>query len=292
MWRTESEERRVQVRLQAFRFELRPDREQRHQMHRFAGSCRFVFNRALALQKELFELSGAHASYADLCAVLVDWKQDKETDWLNEAPSQALQQSLKNLDAAWTRRLDSLKKLEQGRIKRAQLMGEPVYKKKEKHASFRYPQGTCLEQNNNRILLPKLSWVRYRNSREVLGAVKNVTVSLAGGRWMVSIQTEREVEAPVHRSATAVGIDMGVVRLATLSEGTIYGPPNSFREHQAGLRKEAVTKFSFRFPTGRGPGFLGRRVAARTSIVGGGDHGEGTKNPTPWSRATAARLCQ
>src|SRR3984957_10537578 len=206
-------------------------------MLRFAGWCCFVFNRALALQKELFELSGGHASYADQCAVLVDWKQDKETDWLNEAPSQALQQSLKNLDAAWTRRLDSLKKLKQGRIKRAQLMGEPVFKKKEKHTSFRYPQGTCLEQNNNRILLPKLSWVRYRNSREVLGAVKNVTVSLAGGRWLGSIQTEREVEVPVHRSATAVDIDMGVVRLATLSEGTIYGPRNSFREHQAGLRK-------------------------------------------------------
>jgi hypothetical protein len=102
MWRTESEERRVQVRLQAYRFELRPDRNQRHPMRRFAGSCRSVFNRALGLQKELFELSGAHAGYADLCAVLVDWKQEKETDWLNEAPSQALQQSLKNLDAAGT----------------------------------------------------------------------------------------------------------------------------------------------------------------------------------------------
>jgi putative transposase len=68
------------------------------------------------LQKELFELSGAHAGYADLCAVLVDWKQEKETDWLNEAPSQALQQSLKNLDAAWARRLDSWKKLKLGRI--------------------------------------------------------------------------------------------------------------------------------------------------------------------------------
>ena len=81
-------------------------------MLRFAGSCRFVFNRALALQKELFELSGAHASYADLCAVLVDWKQDKETDWLNEAPSQVLRKAVsqKNLDAAWARRLDSLKK--------------------------------------------------------------------------------------------------------------------------------------------------------------------------------------
>jgi transposase len=116
MWRTKSEEGRVQVRLQVYRFELRPDRKQRHQMRGFAGSCGFVFNRALALQKELFELSGAHAGYADLCAVLVDWKQEKETDWLNEAPSQALQQSFKNLDAAWARRLDSWKKLKQGRI--------------------------------------------------------------------------------------------------------------------------------------------------------------------------------
>jgi putative transposase len=45
-------------------------------MRGFAGSCGFVFNRALALQKEWFELSGAHASCADLCAVLVDWKKD------------------------------------------------------------------------------------------------------------------------------------------------------------------------------------------------------------------------
>src|SRR6202044_3993820 len=51
------------------------------------------------------------------------------------------------------------------------------------------------------------------------------------------IQTEREVETPVHRSATAVGIDLGVVRLATLSDGTFYGPRNSFGQHKAGLQK-------------------------------------------------------
>jgi putative transposase len=42
-----------------------------------------------------------------------------------------------------------------------------------------------------------LGWVRYRNSREVLGAVKNVTVSVKQGKWFVSIQTEREVETPI-----------------------------------------------------------------------------------------------
>jgi putative transposase len=71
-------------------------------MRRFAGSCGFVFNRALALQKELFELSGPIP--ATRIGVLCWWTgsrtQDKETDWLSEAPSQALQPSLKNLDAA------------------------------------------------------------------------------------------------------------------------------------------------------------------------------------------------
>ncbi len=67
MQRTKNEQRRIQVRLQAYRFEWRPDRKQRHQMRAFAGSCGFVFNRALALPKELFELSGAHAVL--LCGV-------------------------------------------------------------------------------------------------------------------------------------------------------------------------------------------------------------------------------
>ncbi len=38
-------------RLQAFKYELQPNGEQQRAMRRFAGSCRFVFNKALALQK-------------------------------------------------------------------------------------------------------------------------------------------------------------------------------------------------------------------------------------------------
>ena len=42
-------------RLQAFKYELMPTGEQQRDMRRFAGSCRFVFNKALALQKERYE---------------------------------------------------------------------------------------------------------------------------------------------------------------------------------------------------------------------------------------------
>ncbi len=66
-----------------------------------------------------------------------------------------------------------------------------------------------LDQGNSRIFLPKLGWIRYRNSRLVLGEVRSATVSLRAGKWYVSILTSREVERPVPHGP-AVGIDVGV----------------------------------------------------------------------------------
>lgn len=67
----------------------------------------------------------------------------------------------------------------------------------------------------------------------MLGTVKNVTVSQSCGKWFVSIQTEREVA----QSTSAIGIDMGVARFTTLSDGTFYAPLNSFRRHEKALRR-------------------------------------------------------
>ncbi|MFO7808469.1 RNA-guided endonuclease InsQ/TnpB family protein [Guyparkeria sp.] len=63
-----------------------------------------------------------------------------------------------------------------------------------------------------RVFLPKLGWLRYRKSREVVGTVKNVTVSASGGKWFVSIQTEREVETGYHSASSIVGVDAGVAK--------------------------------------------------------------------------------
>jgi putative transposase len=64
-----------------------------------------------------------------------------------------------------------------------------------------------------------------------------VTVSRKGGHWFVAIQTEYEIDTPVHPSTTAIGIDMGVVKFATLSDGTVYLPLNSFKAMQSKLAK-------------------------------------------------------
>ncbi len=224
-------------RRQAFKFELRPTGEQQRRMLRFAGSCRFVFNKALALQKERYERGEKKLSYARLCKLLTEWRNSTETTWLADVPVHPLQQKLKDLERAYAHFF-------------AQRADFPQFKKKGRRDSFRYPDPKQIkvDQTNSRLFLPKLGWLRYRNSRHVLGMVKNVTVSQSGGKWLISIQTEREVEQAIPHG-DAVGIDMGIARFATLSDGTFYAPLNSFKRHETALRKaqqalSRKTKFS------------------------------------------------
>lgn len=193
-------------------------------MRRFAGCCRFVWNKALALEKDAYEANGKRLGYYELAGKLKDWKKEDDTSFLSEAHSQILQQVLKDLDRAYKNFF----------AKRADF---PRFKRKGIHDAFRYPQGFKLDEGNSRIFLPKIGYVRYRNSRKIEGTPKQVTVSLSAGRWFVSIQTEREVPEPVHTSQSAIGIDMGVACFATLSDGSCIKPLHSFRKHEKKLAK-------------------------------------------------------
>ena len=211
-------------RLQAYQFELRPNGEQQRDMRRFAGSCRFVYNKALALQKANHDAGLKYIGYVAMAANLPIWKREVGTEWLNDVPSQALQQTLKDLERAYTNFF----------TKRADF---PRFKKKGRSDSYRYPQGCQLDQSNSRVFLPKLGWLRYRHRRTALGTVKNITVSNNSGKWFMSVQTEREVEVPVSTATSAIGIDVGIKRFATFSNGKFLAPLNSFKKHEQRLAK-------------------------------------------------------
>jgi len=213
-------------RLQAFKYVLLPNGEQQRNMRRFAGACRFVFNKALALQKTNYEAGGKLISYVAMAKNLTEWRNGTETPWLKDAPVHPLQHALKDLERAYQNFF----------AKRAMF---PRFKRKGRRQSFRYPDANQfqIDQANNRIKLPKLGWIRYRNSRDVLGTAKNITISQSGDKWYASIQTEREVEQPVPSATSAVGIDMGIARFATLSDASYIAPLNSFKRHEARLRR-------------------------------------------------------
>lgn len=231
--------------LAAFKYELMPSGQQAHNMRRFAGSCRFVFNKALALQKERYESGEKKLGYAGLCKQLTEWRNGADTPWLKDSPIHPAQQALKDLELAYSNFF----------AKRADF---PRFKKKGNGDSFRYPdpKQIKLERENGRIFLPKLGWIRYRNSRLALGALRHVTVSSKGGKWFVSVLMRREVEQPLPHGPST-GIDVGIARFATLSDGTFLAPLNSFKKHEQRLAKyqrrmARKTKFSNNWKKAKG----------------------------------------
>src|SRR5208283_4011546 len=199
-----------------FKYRLKPHRFEETHMSKTAGCNRFVWNTMLAIQKERLDNNLSCLSYSKMAAVLIEMKA--EFEFLKEVHSQTLQQTLKDLDRAMKDAFD--KKF-------------PKFRKKGINEHFRYPQGFKL--NDNVVYLPKVGWLPFFKSRDVEGTAKNVTVSRNGKHWAVSIQTEMEIATPVHPSVTSAGIDMGIKRFATLSDGTFYEPLNSFKKLECKL---------------------------------------------------------
>ena len=222
-------------RKQAYLFELKPNGEQARLMRRTAGCARFVYNKALALQNEMYELSGKKHTRYQLDRLLTSWK--KQTPWLSEVPSHSLQQALVDLERGFQNFFK----------KRAEY---PKFHKKGRKESFRESDPACikLDQGNNRIRLLKFGWIPYRNRREVLGEVRSVTVKESCGKWFISISTSREVERPRHPSDSAVGLDWGVTRFFTLSNGQYenqLAPLKKFLPTLAKLQRRLARKKKF-----------------------------------------------
>jgi putative transposase len=135
------------------------------------------------------------------------------------APSQALQQSLRDLDRAFVNFFE-------GRA------SYPSFKKRAgPFPGIRWPQG--VELNGRCVWLPKLGWVKARLSRRIEGVIKNATVRFDGLHWYVAIQVEQEYSYPAKKPASSIGIDGGVaVSIATSDDRLIAMPVATDREER------------------------------------------------------------
>ena len=209
-------------------------------MRKIDGSCCFVFNKALSLQREGYEAGDKFINYVEMAKLLTQWRNSTETPWLKNAPCPPLQHSLKDADRSYKNFF----------AKRA---GFPRFKKRSSGSSFRYPDPKQfkLEETNNRVFLPKLGWMKYRNSRKVVGEVRNITVSTNGDKWFMSVQTQLEVKQPVTQTTSVIGIDVGIARFATMNDGSYIEPLHSFKKYKLHLAKHQRRKESPSFTEGR-----------------------------------------
>lgn len=190
-----------------------------------AGSCRYVWNFFLKRQEYRRKRGHYVESFQTMCLALTQLK--KYATFLQDADSTILQQTLKDLHRAY---MDGFDKNQPN--KRL-----PVIKKKFQCTnSFRYTQRVTII-HGDQVYLPKLGTFRFRKSRDIQGKIKNTTVSHSNGAWFVSFQTELLAPEPKHPSQSMVGVDLGVNKLATLSNGLYLSGNDSFRAHLKTLAK-------------------------------------------------------
>nr|WP_228939876.1 hypothetical protein [Photorhabdus thracensis] len=124
--------------------------------------------------------------------MLTGWKKTPEYAFLQEAYTDNLQQKLKDLHGAWRRCFD-----------KTLAAKAPVWKRKnDGRDSIRFVnfEKYCLLENR-RVRFPSgLGWIKFRQSQEVNGKIKNATISQSAGQWYVSFQVEIEAAEPHHEN--------------------------------------------------------------------------------------------
>lgn len=211
------------MKYRAYKYRLYPNGEQRVLISKHFGSCRFVYNYALAKKVKAYQTDGTNLSRFNIQADLPNMKKSEEYCWLKEVNSLSLQAALANLDSAYIKFFRERK-------------GFPKFKsKKDSKQSFSIPQNTKVDFENSRVFIPKFKGgIKARLHRTFSGVVKTSTITRnSTGKYFISILVEvDEPDIPMKPFCEnkAVGIDIGVKTFAVLSDGTDIPNPKHLKQ--------------------------------------------------------------
>ena len=218
----------------AYKFRLYPNDEQMVLINKTFGSARYTYNYYL----DKMINNGYVKPYANIQDYVDNLKY--ETTFLQEIDSIVIRQSLFNLDNAYQKMFNK-----QG--------GYPKFKSKyEKNSystvavygKYKDKEYCNIELNlqTRQIKLPKLKWVDirgYRNTDNINGKLKNATISKEQtGKYYVSILYEIPDIDIIIGSRTIVGIDIGIKKLLTLSDGTTIDNNKYIEKYQKRIKRK------------------------------------------------------
>lgn len=222
---------------------LYPNKDQRDQIEKTFGACRWVWNLALETKKAAWEYEKKSLSCTDLCKQLTVWKKTV-APWLYEVSNAALQQSLRDLDKAYQNFFR--------RVKRGEKPGYPKRKsRRASRQSYRVPCGVkgieVLDERH--IKLPKLGVVRFRETQPIEGRILSATIKrVPTGKYFVVLCCGEvpEPEMPMG-DVDILGVDAGIKEgaLMAMSNGKKVRNPKYLKQYEKQL-KRAQRKLSRR----------------------------------------------
>ncbi|MFF8227872.1 RNA-guided endonuclease InsQ/TnpB family protein [Streptomyces caelestis] len=207
----------------AFKYRFYPTDAQAAELSRTFGCVRKVYNMALAARTEAWARQ-ERVNYNQTSALLTAWKKTEGLAYLNEVSSVPLQQALRHLQTAFANFF----------AKRARY---PRFKaKKKSRASAEYTSSAFRFRDGNLTPAKMADPLDIVWSRPLPDGASPSTVTVSrdnAGRWFVSLLCEGPRVKPLAAAGTAVGIDVGLDHLLTLSTGEkIANPRHERRDRQ------------------------------------------------------------
>lgn len=212
--------------LIAHRIALDLNNVQATYMSQAAGTARFAYNWALSEWKKQYEA----------------WKQDNTLPKPSQEALRRQLNSIKRKEFPWmlevTKNAPQMAIIQLGQAFKNFFAGRsryPKFRKKGRDDRFTLTND-LISIDGCRIRIPRLGWVRMRESLRFAGKIISATISRVANRWFVSItvDTEDNSHLPKAENQGAVGVDLGVSALATLSTGEIISGP---KPHKALLSR-------------------------------------------------------
>lgn len=199
--------------------------DQKDMAHQFFGIARFVYNWGLENKMKHYEQTEKSLSCFDLINRLPELKIEHK--WLADAPAQALQMQLRNLDNAFMAFFHK-----QARF--------PRFKsRKNLSQSLQFPQQVYLIGDNGYIKLPKIGETKICGLRSFTGKIKTTILSKSPtGRFYISILVDDGQDLPlkpIPTETTTLGIDLGVKDLVVLSNGQKIPNPRHLKSSERRL---------------------------------------------------------
>lgn len=246
--------------IKGIKVQLKPSNKQKTKLIQCAGVARFAYNWTLSRQIENYTLKGTgknggkFISDKDLRKEFTKLKQTDEYKWLNDYSNNITKQAIKDACDAYIKFFNGKSKFPRFRSKKKSL--PKFYLDTDKiqfngtHVKFE-KMITSKKKNKQ-----KLNWIRLCEKERIPYGkdVKyvNPRVSFDGINWWISVSIEYP-DSEEKPSSEGIGIDLGIEKLAVVSNETIYKNINKTKKVKKleKRKKRLQRKVSNKYENGR-----------------------------------------
>lgn len=229
----------------AFKYRLYPNKKQADKLQWVLDQCRELYNAAIQERRDAYEIKVKHhpnyydegtrkhltrehaLTYNQQALQLPEIKETRPE--YHDIHSQVLQEVLRRVDKAYQAFFR--------RVKNGEKPGYPRFQGYGRYDSFTYPQAGFSLTEDHRVCLSKIGTLKVKMHRDLEGKVKTCTIKREATHWYIIFTCEVEQELVYHPSEEAVGIDLGLLHFATLSDGSTIENPRHLRRTEQKLKR-------------------------------------------------------